>query len=84
MKLNKETFCAVAVTALLSSTAMAETGVTFYGRANVSVEQQKVGSVSDTVMVDNASRAGVRANRDLADGMSVGAVLEAGTSLTSG
>ncbi len=84
MKLNTKTMAALAVTALLSGTAMAETGFTFYGRANVSVEQQKVGSVSDAVMVDNASRAGVRANRDLADGMSVGAVLEAGTNLTSG
>ena len=84
MKLNKKTLCAMAAAALLSGAAMAETGFTFYGRANVSVEQQKVGSVSDAVMVDNASRAGVRANRDLADGMSVGAVLEAGTNLTSG
>jgi predicted porin len=84
MKLNQKTLCAMAATALLSGTAMAETGFTFYGRANVSVEQQKVGSQSDMVMVDNASRAGVRANRDLADGMSVGAVLEAGTNLTSG
>ena len=84
MKLNKKTLVAVAATALLSGTAMAETGFTFYGRANVSVEQQKVGTVSDAVMVDNASRAGVRSNRDLADGMSVGAVLEAGTNLTSG
>ncbi len=84
MKLNQKTLCAMAATALLSGTAMAETGFTFYGRANVSVEQQKVGSQTDMVMVDNASRAGVRANRDLADGMSVGAVLEAGTNLTSG
>jgi predicted porin len=84
MKLNKKTLVAVAAIAMTSGAAMAETGVTFYGRANVSVEQQKVGSVSDSVMVDNASRAGVRANRDLADGMSVGAVLEAGTNLTSG
>jgi predicted porin len=84
MKLNKKPIAALAVTALLSGTAMAETGFTFYGRANVSVEQQKVGGQSDSVMVDNASRAGVRANRDLSDGMSVGAILEAGTNLTSG
>jgi predicted porin len=84
MKLNKKTLAALAVTALLSGTAMAETGFTIYGRANVSVEQQKVGSQSDSVMVDNASRFGVRANRDLSDGMSVGAVLEAGTNFTNG
>lgn len=84
MKLNQKTILAMAATALLSGTAMAETGFTFYGRANLSVESQKSGSVSETVMVDNASRIGVRANRDLADGMSVGAVLEAGTNLTSG
>ena len=84
MKLNKKTLAALAVTALLSGTAMAETSFTIYGRANVSVEQQKVGSQSDSVMVDNASRLGFRANRDLSDGMSVGTVLEAGTNLTSG
>jgi hypothetical protein len=38
---------------------MAETGVTIYGRGNVSIEQQKVGTVSESVFVDNSSRVGV-------------------------
>ena len=84
MQFNKKTMAALAVTALLSGTAFAETSFTIYGRANVSVEQQKVGGQSDSVLVDNASRLGFRANRDLSDGMSVGTVLEAGTNLTSG
>jgi len=84
MKFNQKTLCAVAATSLLSGAAMAETGLTVYGRANVSAEQQTVANKSDAVMVDNASRLGVRANRDLPDGMSVAAVLEAGTNFTNG
>jgi predicted porin len=84
MKLNKKTLAALAVTALLSGTAMADTGFTIYGRGNVSVEQQKVGNVSESVLVDNQSRVGLRATRDIADGMTVGATLEAGINFTNG
>lgn len=84
MKLNQKKIFAMAATALLSGTAMAETGLTIYGRGNVSVEQQKVGNVSETVLVDNQSRIGVRANRDIAGGLTVGATLEAGINFTNG
>jgi len=84
MKLNKKTLVAVAATALLSGAAMAETSVTVYGRGNASVEQQKVGSVSETVFVDNSSRIGVRAKRDIEGGLNAGVTLEAATNLTTG
>jgi predicted porin len=84
MKLNKKTILSAAVFTLLAGSAMAQSDFTFYGRANVSVEQQTVGNQTDTALVDNASRVGVRANHNLPDGMSVGGVLEAGTNLTSG
>lgn len=84
MKLNKKSLVAVAAIAMVSGTAMAETGVTVYGRGNVSVEQQKVGSVSETVFVDNSSRIGVRAKRDIEGGLNAGVTLEAATNLTTG
>lgn len=84
MKLNQKTILAMAATALLSGTAMAETGVTIYGRGNVSIEQQKVGTVSESVFVDNSSRIGVRAKRDIEGGLNAGVTLEAATNLTTG
>jgi len=84
MKLNKQTLVAVAATALLSGAAMAETGYSFYGRANLSVESQTTDSGTKSVMQDNASRLGFRATRDLPSNLTAGVVLEAGTNLTSG
>lgn len=84
MKMTKKTLLSFAVASFLASSSMAETGVTVYGRANLTAEQQKVGIKSDAVMVDNASRLGVRTQRDLPDSMSVAAVLEAGTNFTNG
>lgn len=84
MKLNQKTWAAMAVATFASGMAAAETGYSFYGRANLSVESQTSGGTTKNVMVDNASRFGFRANRDLSGGMSVGTVLEAGTNLTNG
>lgn len=84
MKVDKKIILGTMFMSTFAGAAMAQTGLTVYGRANVSVEQQKLGNQSDTVMVDNSSRVGVRAARDLSDGMSAGVVLEAGTNLTSG
>lgn len=67
-----------------AGTAFAQAEVSFYGRANVSVESQKLGNTTSSVLVDNASRFGIRANRALPNAMSVGLVLEAGTNLTNG
>ena len=75
MQLSKKLTLLAAGLSNLAPAAFAETGVTFYGRANVSVENQSVGGKSDNVLVDNASRVGLRASRDLPDGMSAGMVL---------
>lgn len=73
-----------ALLATLSGAAMAQSTFTFYGRANVSVESQKVGNTTGEAMVDNSSRLGLRVGRAMDAGMSVGATLEAGTNLTTG
>lgn len=73
-----------AVLATLSGAAMAQSTFQFYGRANLSVESQKVGNTTGDAMVDNSSRLGLRVGRAMDAGMSVGATLEAGTNLTTG
>ncbi|WP_158272911.1 porin [Limnohabitans sp. T6-5] len=75
---------ALSALAFISSAAFAETGVNIYGRGNVSLERQTVGSATENVFVDNSSRIGVRATRDIAGGMTTGVTLEAGTNLTTG
>ena len=84
MQINKKTLAALAVSSLLSGAAMAETSFTIYGRGNVSVENQKIGSESKTVFVDNSSRVGLRALKDIAGGMEAGFTLEANTNLSTG
>jgi len=81
-KMKSVAFAAVSM--LAAGAAFAQAEVSVYGRANVSLEEQKVGSKSESVLVDNQSRVGVRAKRDIAGGMSVGATLEAGINFTNG
>jgi len=84
MKFKHNATCLAAVLATLSGAAMAQSTFTFYGRANISVESQKVGETTGEAMVDNSSRVGLRVGRAMDAGMSVGATLEAGTNLTTG
>lgn len=85
MKLNTTKHVSMALACTLAAgAAVADTGVTIYGRANVSAENQKVGDRTESVLVDNQSRVGVRATRDIANGMTVGATLEAGINFTNG
>ena len=71
--------------ALLStSAAFAQSSVTIYGRVNTSVERQKVGDVSATVMQNNASRIGFRGVEDLGGGLKAGFVLESGFNSDAG
>lgn len=73
--------CAIALCAL----AQAQTTTSgFYGRANLSVENQTVGSTTTQKMVDNSSRLGFKADRTLPGSLKAGVVLEAGTNLTTG
>ena len=71
--------------ALLStSAAFAQSSVTIYGRVNTSVEHQKAGGESATVMQNNASRIGFRGVEDLGGGLKAGFVLESGFNSDTG
>ncbi len=70
---------ALAVLATLaSSAAFAQSSVTLYGRLNTTVERQKTGSNTLTVMQNNASRLGFKGEEDLGGGLKAGFVLEHG------
>lgn len=86
MKLQKSLVPLASLSLLTLGTAMAQqsTDLSLYGRANVSGESQKVGTLSGAALVDNQSRLGVRANRGLGNGLSVGATLEAGVNFNNG
>ncbi len=84
MKFKVQHLALAALSTLAAGGALAQSDVSFYGRANVSVESQKVGNVSETAFVDNSSRFGIRARRDIAGGLKVGTTLEAATNLTTG
>lgn len=84
MNSRMKTVYIAAALATLSGAAMAQSTFTIYGRANVSMESQKVGDTTGEAMVDNSSRVGLRVARAMDAGMSVGATLEAGTNLTTG
>ncbi|WP_027014204.1 porin [Comamonas composti] len=81
-KMNRLVLAALAVFG--AGAAMAQSSVTLYGRINTTVERQKLGDVSNTVMQNNASRWGVRGTEDLGDGLKAGFVLESGFSSDTG
>ncbi len=71
--------------ATASFTTQAQSTVTLYGRANVSVENQKVtGLDSTTVVQNNASRWGLRGQEDLGGGMFALFQLESGFNIDTG
>jgi predicted porin len=73
-----------AVAALSAGAAAAQSNVTIYGRMNLSIERQKAGDVSNTVMQNNASRIGFKGTEDLGGGLKAGFVLEHGLSADTG
>ncbi len=74
----------IAAATLLATGAYAQTTTTVYGRINVSAESQTVNSKTETAFQDNRSRFGIRANRKVDGGLSVGATLEAGLNAAIG
>lgn len=74
----KRTLFAAAVTALTAGTAMAQSSVTVYGRANVTAEYQKNIGADGTqkVLQNNASRLGFRGVEDLGGGLKADFLLE--------
>ncbi len=73
----KRTLIAAAAV-LAAGTAFAQSSVTLYGRVNTSVERQKVGDATRTVLQDSASRWGLRGSEDLGGGLKALFVLESG------
>ncbi|MBO9677214.1 porin [Paenacidovorax monticola] len=67
-----------------STTAMAQSSVTLYGRVNTTVERQKVGDVSTTGLFNNSSRFGFKGVEDLGGGLKAGFQLESGFSSDTG
>ena len=77
--MTKMTRIALAALAVMgATTAMAQSSVTLYGRINTTVERQKIGDQSNTVMQDNNSRWGIRGTEDLGGGLKAGFILESG------
>lgn len=71
--------------ALLStSAAFAQSSVTLYGRVNTTVERQKDGGTTNTVLANNASRFGFRGTEDLGGGLKAGFQLESGFNSDTG
>jgi predicted porin len=81
----QRTLIAAAALALVGSSAFAQSSVQVYGRANVTVERQKVGG-GDTnwVLQNNASRFGLRGSEDLGGGMKAGFQIEHGFNINNG
>lgn len=59
-----------------TSAAMAQSSVNVYGRINTTVESQKVGDTSASVMNSNSSYLGFRGTEDLGNGLKAGFQLE--------
>lgn len=75
----------VAALAAVSASAFAQSSVTLWGRANVTVESQKVGTGDRKVVVqDNRSRLGVKGQEDLGGGLKVSFALEHGLDIDTG
>lgn len=75
-KANRLLLAAVAL--LGTSAVFAQSSVTLYGRVNTSVEHQKTGGDSRTVMQNNSSRFGFKGVEDLGGGLKAGFQLESG------
>ncbi len=80
----KRSFFLAAIATLAAGSALAQSSVTVYGRVNQSIERQKAGSVSETVLQDNASRLGFRGVEDLGGGLKAMFVLEHGFNADTG
>ncbi len=84
----KKTLLAVAAMAALSSTALAASQVTLYGKLDTAAVANQVRHQDTTVAMKSSfnagSRWGIRGNEDLGNGYSVGFVLEQGFNTDTG
>jgi len=80
----KRTLIVAAVSALAAGSALAQSSVTVYGRANVTAESIDAGGLKTKQLVNNASRLGFRGIEDLGGGLKAGFNLEHGLSIDTG
>lgn len=76
--------CAVACAAGIPLAAVAQGSVTIYGRLDTSLESSKIGTRTQTVVRDNASRLGFRGTENLAGGLNAVFGLEMGLASDTG
>jgi predicted porin len=75
----------LAATTVVAGAALAQsTPITIYGRANVTVERQKLNGATTTALVNNASRIGFKGTEDLGGGLKAGFILEHGWNIDTG
>ncbi len=72
----KRSLLIAALSTVAAGSALAQSSVTIYGRLNESVERQKEGGDSKTVLANNASRLGFKGVEDLGGGLKAGFTLE--------
>ena len=72
----KRSLFLAALSTLAAGSALAQSNVTIYGRLNETVERQKVGDTSTTVLNDNASRLGFKGTEDLGGGLKANFLIE--------
>lgn len=80
----KRTLLVAALGALAGASALAQSTVTIYGRANVTVERQNADGAKRTVLQNNSSRIGFKGTEDLGGGLKASYVLEHGYSVDTG
>lgn len=83
MRLHKLPLFATLALAAAAS-AQAQSTVTIYGRMNLTLERQKAGSDTRTVLQNNSSRIGFKGTEDMGGGLKAGFQLEHGISADTG
>ncbi|MBP6251839.1 MAG: porin [Rubrivivax sp.] len=73
-----------ALATLAAGSAFAQGSTEIYGRLNLTMERQKAGDVTETEMLNNSSRIGIRGTEDLGGGLKAGFVLEHGFAADTG
>ena len=82
--MQRSLIIAAALTSLGTS-AFAQATVNLYGRLNLTIERQKVGTANnDWKMVNSSSRFGLRGSEDLGGGMKAGFQIESGFNPSNG
>ncbi len=78
------TLIVAALTALSAGASFAQSGVTIYGRFNVTAEQQDSNGKKTKVLANDASRIGFKGTEDLGGGLKAGFTLEHGFNVDTG